>query len=144
MPRLDSYKFNSLSKCYGIWWEVMSSDPGKWILNHEDIGPWEFWMKFKISELLFDECHWTLLKISQYLSQYWPRPMSPYGITRPQCVNSQRKKLWKFICQGTNGVVVTIDTFHCWLPKLTTPLVGSFRGLPTTFGSKDYNGFRGQ
>ena len=24
-----------------------------------------------------------------YLSQCWPRPMSPYGITRPQCVNDE-------------------------------------------------------
>ena len=42
-----------------------------------------------------NECHWTLLMISQhwfrchqapnnYLSQYWPRSMLPFGVIRPQ------------------------------------------------------------
>ena len=49
-----------------------------------------------------DECHWTLLMISQhlvqvmvwcheatshYLIQCWPSSPTPYGITRPQLVN---------------------------------------------------------
>ena len=31
---------------------------------------------------------WCRQATSHYLSQYWPRPMSPYGITRPQWLNS--------------------------------------------------------
>ena len=66
---------------------------------------WKFiWLILKLSivKLPSDECQWTLLMMSQhlvqvmawchqapshYLSQCWPRSMSPYGITRPQCVN---------------------------------------------------------
>ena len=46
------------------------------------------------------ECHWTILMMStlvqvmawcrqatsHYLSQCWPRSLSPYGVTRPRCV----------------------------------------------------------
>ena len=43
-----------------------------------------------LTKLPSDECHKTLLMISQhcchYLSQWWPRSLSPYGVTRPQWV----------------------------------------------------------
>ena len=41
-----------------------------------------------------------LLATKHYLSQYWPRPISPYGVTRPQWVNSQtycRVPIWKWL-----------------------------------------------
>ena len=31
---------------------------------------------------------WCRQATSHYLSQFWPRSMSPYGVTRPQWVNS--------------------------------------------------------
>ena len=30
---------------------------------------------------------WCRQATSHYLSQCWPRPLSPYGITRPECDN---------------------------------------------------------
>ena len=57
-----------------------------------------------LAELPWYECHWlgfiddqsTLVQVmawcrqatSHYLSQCWPRFLSPYGVTRPQWVNS--------------------------------------------------------
>ena len=42
------------------------------------------WISLIISQ------HWCLQATSHYLSQCWPRFMSPYGTTRPQWVNSSR------------------------------------------------------
>ena len=41
---------------------------------------------------------------SHYLSQYWPKSMSPYGVTRPQWVNS----VW----------VLKLSSAACWEPTV--------------------------
>ena len=62
-------------------------------------------------KLILGECHkipllvqvvvWCRQATNHYLSQYWPRSISPYGITRPQYVNS----LWPSdaICWHRSG-----------------------------------------
>ena len=63
-----------------------------------------WWLMAQVSpvKLPSDECHWALMikptlvqvmawcrqATSHYLSQCWPRSMLPYGIIRPQWVNS--------------------------------------------------------
>ena len=86
-------------------------------LYHQLIGPWEIWMKFHICNFQMDfsdwwlrhsfwNCpnmnvtglHWWSVNIdsgmawccqatSHYLSQCWPKSLSPYGTTWPQWVN---------------------------------------------------------
>ena len=48
---------------------------------------------------------WCRQATSHYLSQCWPRSMSPCGITRPQCVNSS--------LPGQNGCHFTDNIFRC-------------------------------
>ena len=42
---------------------------------------------------------WCRQASSQYLSQCWPRSLSPYGVTRPQWVNSclNRESVWPIL-----------------------------------------------
>ena len=37
---------------------------------------------------------WCRQATSHYLSQCWPRSLPPYGVTRPQCVNSEHSASW--------------------------------------------------
>ena len=87
-----------------------------------------------------DECHGIYLKISQhwlvqvmawcrqatshYLSQCWPRSMSPYGTTRPQWVNSLasercgsnfKSKILKLITQTSNAIT-QCEIALSWMP----------------------------
>ena len=48
---------------------------------------------------------WCLTAPSHYLSQCWPRSLSPYGVTRPQWVNTVRPK--------QNGSLFTDNIFNC-------------------------------
>ena len=45
---------------------------------------------FDDKSILVQVMAWCHQATSHYLSQYWPRSSSPYGITRPQWVNSLR------------------------------------------------------
>ena len=71
-----------------------------------------YWLMAKVSVIKWPswECHLsddqsTLVQVkawcrqaSHYLSQCWPRFMSPYGVTRPQWVNTlrPRQNVWHF------------------------------------------------
>ena len=49
------------------------------------------WMSLNLSDdksILVQVMAWCRQATSHYLNQCWPRSMSPYGITRPQWVNS--------------------------------------------------------
>ena len=87
-----------------------------------------------------DECNLILLLISQHwfriimalcrkatsqhLSQCWPRPMSPYGVTRPQWVKPYPKnKILQIFTDITNVIFIHVfprcqstgtDLYHCW------------------------------
>ena len=48
------------------------------------------WMSLAFTDdqsILSQEMAWCWQATSHYLSQCWPRSMSPYGVTRPQWVN---------------------------------------------------------
>ena len=52
------------------------------------------WMPLDLTDdksTLVQVMAWCRQATSYYLSQCWPRFMSPYGVTRPQCVN------WNFL-----------------------------------------------
>ena len=69
---------------------------------------------------------WCRQATSHYPSQCWPRFMSPYGITRPQCVKKQKTNIFIFLKHGVtinqlvntlrswqNGCHVADDIFKC-------------------------------
>ena len=53
---------------------------------------------------------WCRLATSHYLNQCWPRSLSPYGTTRPQCVNSQSAAILPEISSSNSNDLV-------WLSK---------------------------
>ena len=87
---------------------------GNQLEQYSPIAPWEIWLKFSICNfqanynirrlrslvlnclrfmsLNFNDCafihvvRWFRLAISHHLNQCWPKPMSPYGVTKGQCV----------------------------------------------------------
>ena len=58
---------------------------------------------------------WCRQATSHYLSQCWPRSMSPYGFTRPQWVNTSRKNCWhnNTLRLRQNGDHFAEDIFKC-------------------------------
>ena len=57
---------------------------------------------------------WCRQATSHYLSQCWPRSLSPYGVTRPQWVND---KILLRVCSQYNGYWCPGDTWTqgiCW------------------------------
>ena len=57
------------------------------------------WMSLDLTEdksTLVQVMAWCRQATSHYLSQCWPRSVSPYGVTRPQWVNSLR--LSQIVC----------------------------------------------
>ena len=61
---------------------------------------------------------WCPQATSHYLSQCWPRSMSPYGVTRPQWVNKRRKACF--------------TTESKWPPFWTTHFSGMVPNTPCT------------
>ena len=53
---------------------------------------------------------WCHQATSLYLSQCWPRSMSPYGVIRPQWVNSSRPMQWRIYTLTTRLSLVQIMT----------------------------------
>ena len=51
---------------------------------------------------------WCRQATSRYLSQCWPRSMSPYGVTGPQWVDN----LWPTTTLSSGNQAVSIDTCH--------------------------------
>ena len=47
------------------------------------------WLEFTRTQRMRSQ-HWSISHqaSSHYLNQFWPRPVSPYGVTMPQWVNS--------------------------------------------------------
>ena len=59
------------------------------------------WMSLSITDdqsILVQVMAWCRQATSHYLSQCWPRSLSPYGVTRPQWVNILKtRSLWHSI-----------------------------------------------
>ena len=95
------------------------------LLTHWSLGDLDFFLKIQISFLLYlylssdllmiissDECPsvdkstlvqvmaWCYQATGHYLSQCWPRYMSPYGVTRPQWVKSQDSSENRLPCKS--------------------------------------------
>ena len=85
-----------------------------------------------------DGCHWTLLMMStlvqvmawsrqatsHYLTQCWPRFMLPYGVTRPQWVNS----LAPGRCDGNFNSVISEQML--WIKFMSTSCETALRWMP--------------
>ena len=84
-----------------IFYMFNSLDPGKYEWNFQkDFSAWwlryHLWNALKLMSLDFTDDQSTLVQVmawchqvtSQYLSQCWPRSLSPYGVTRSQWVNT--------------------------------------------------------
>ena len=60
---------------------------------------------------------WCRQATSHYLSQCWPRSMSPYGVTRPQWIKKQSH--WMMHCRylsKKNMNVIQTQLYNCLLP----------------------------
>ena len=60
---------------------------------------------------------WCCQATSHYLSQCWPRSLSPYGITRPQRVNFPNKELCFHVTSITTVVVHTAQHKDVFIPS---------------------------
>ena len=112
LPNLPIFPLNSLAPGQFVWnFRYIIFDVIYWLMA-----------EVSIAKLPWDVCHCTLLMISQhcsrqwldavsipalYQSQCWPRPMSPYGITR------QQQAVWYKIKFGSQNVVTKIDNHLC-------------------------------
>ena len=56
--------------------------------SNDNAPRWMPWDLMDNKSTLFQVMAWCRQATSHYLSQCWPSSMSPYGITRPQRVNS--------------------------------------------------------
>ena len=65
---------------------------------------------------------WCRQATSHYLSQCWPRSMSPHGITRPQWVNTL--EMYRTVFYFSTG-----DYFYHQLPIKPLPVVGDFGNI---------------
>ena len=96
----DKQWFNSLApgifkmnfRYHGKFFKVYFSD---WWLRYLSWSwpqmnvTWPFWWSINISSGAIWQQAWCHLATSCYLSQCWPRAMSPYGVTWPQCVDKR-------------------------------------------------------
>ena len=105
-----------------------------YLLKYQLIGPSEIWMKFWTCNFQADSCgwwlrhplwncpnmkvtglHWLSVNIgsgdglvpstSHYLSQCWPSSLSPYCVTRPQCVNVTIWNVEKHVIPWQDGAL---------------------------------------
>ena len=98
---------------------------------------------------------WCCQTTSHYMSQCWPRSLSPYGVIRPQWVNitkrhstlALRDKLWSISCEyrktsninhtlSGNKIVDHSDVVGA-LPVSTAPTTPSFLDWATTIRRRD-------
>ena len=89
------------------------------------IGSWDIFRKIALRWMSLDLIDkstlvqvmaWCRQATSHYLSQCWPRFMSPHGVTRPQSVNS----LWPCECRIADGV---LELGQHWFNLLRLPHV---------------------
>ena len=99
LSQASSFRYDrNLRKCKYF---LNSLAPGKFECNFQmDFSDWWFWgrsceIALIVMSLDFTDHQSTLVQVmawcrqatSHYLSECWPRSLSPYGITRPQWVN---------------------------------------------------------
>ena len=110
---------------------------------YQFFSPWEIWMIFQViifklileidgwgisckialkmalehtnmeSTLIQGKMAWCRQATSHYLSQYWPRSMSPYSVTRPRWVKWQLWSPWG-ILPGVLLQPMCVDVLFVW------------------------------
>ena len=86
---------NSLFSSYIAWSSVFKIGWSAWSLRstrYDNPFRWMSWGLTNVKSTLVQVIAWCRQAISHYLSQFWPRSMPPYGITRSQWVNLIRYK----------------------------------------------------
>ena len=69
---------------------------------------------------------WCHQATSHYLSQCWPRSLSPYGVTRPQWINAV------VISKYVSGCYLILQRHYCYPPCVSVSLAG---GCLATYGT---------
>ena len=104
-----------------IWFYILQAIFKLILVNGSWGIPYEIalgWVRLGLTDksTLVQVMAWCLQATSHYLSQCWPRSMSPNGVTRPQWVNFHRVKL-KTSHQNCLGLVA----LRLGLPVHTCP-----------------------
>ena len=93
------------------------------------------WMPMDLTDgksTLVQVMAWCRQATSHYLSQCWPRSVSPYGIIRPQWVNTDLIT-WSWMLSSDNTIYLTQPLMsNNWLDdnhKFTWPICESIRKL---------------
>ena len=100
------------------------------------------WMPWDLTDdksTLVQVMAWCSRAASHYLSQCWPSSMLPYGVTRPQWVNSMALETWEFICW-----VSTWPWNECRRTSWQQVNIGSGNGLVSSGNKPLYEPMLGQ
>ena len=83
------------------------------------------WMSLSLTDdksTLVQVMAWCRQAASHYLSQCWPRYLSPYGVTRPQWVNSRAVSWLSWLIHRTWMSEITGMTCHQYLWQVVTEI----------------------
>ena len=89
------------------------------------------WLTLNLTDgksILVQVMAWCRQATSHYLGQYWPRPMSPYGVTRPQWVK------WTFL--STHSGQYLLSNQHRYLHKLCEQNTGNWAVIMPTLSPR--------
>ena len=122
--------FNSLTprKCewnfrHGIFKQILVIDA--WGISCEIALKWMSLDFTDDQSTLVQVMAWCHLAASHYLSQCWPRPLLPYGITRPQWVNTLSH--WRYCCNSKLVIFkpILVIGFLAFFWEIATELIVS-------------------
>ena len=83
---VTNWSLEDLGLILKIQFSILFND---WYLQYDNVLGW---MSRDLTDdmlTLVRAMAWFRQATSRYLNQYWPRAVSPYGVTRPQCVKIQ-------------------------------------------------------
>ena len=88
------------------------------------------WMSLHLTDdksTLVQVMAWCRQATSHYLSQWWPRSLSPYGVTRPQWVKEMNERASPFVCEYLEWMggqaVCRISFFFIYYAKRKIPTI---------------------
>ena len=96
-PSISLYFFNSLAPGKFEWnfryliFQIISVIDG-WVITCELALRWMLLDITDDKSTLVQVMAWCHQATSHYLSQCWPRSLSPYGVTRPKWINTLRHR----------------------------------------------------
>ena len=99
-PWIRLYPINSLAPGKFQWnfryliFQIISVIDG-WVISCELALRWMSPDLTDDKSTLVQVMAWCRQATSHYLSQCWPRSLSPYGVTRPQWVNYDSRLFWR-------------------------------------------------